>query len=51
MSLVTIVSAPTQNAHINQFSDKGRIVHALCERAGGKVLSFISLDLLIRAAE
>lgn len=49
MSLVTIANAPAQNAQNNQLSDLGRTVHALCERAGGKVLSFTCLDQLMQA--
>ena len=48
MSIVTIASAPLYAAQDNQYSPLGRIVHALCERAGGQVLSFTCLDQLMQ---
>lgn len=51
MSLVTIASAPAQNANDNAFEADARLAHAASERAGGKVLSFSCLNQLFVTAE
>lgn len=51
MNLVTLTSAPTQNASDNSFVADVRIAHAACINAGGAVLSFSCLNELFATSE